>query len=310
MSTPLSHDLVTLRLYILLCETRSFTAAGKRLNLAISAASRRIRLFEESAGVAFFKRLPHGIEPTAAGLTALRYARAVVNMTEEFAGNMEEYASGVRGRVRVCASSSALVQRLAGDLADFAKENPAIKIDLEERPTSETLEALLRGQADIGVVVRGAPIDGLSAFSYSRDVLAVVMRRDHVLAHKRMLKMEDIVDEDLVSLDDASAIYRLLVEKAAELGRHLRLQVKVRSFEVACQMVRQGLGISVLPGEALRPVARALDLALVPLSNTWARREFDVCYPDGSDLPAPARRLADLLRARADRASPKPRRPD
>jgi len=307
MSPLLSHDLVTLRLYIALCDTRSFTAAAGRMNLAISAASRRIRLFEESAGVAFFKRLPHGIEPTAAGLTALRYARSVVNMTEEFAGNMEEYVSGVRGRVRVCASSSALVQRLAGDLADFAKENPAIKIDLEERPTSETLEALVRGQADIGVVVRGAPMDGLTTFSYARDVLAVAMRRDHALARRRILKLEDILAEEMVSLDEASAIYRLLIEKAAELGSHLKLQVKVRSFEVACQMVRQGLGVSVLPGEALRPIAKALDLALVPLSNSWARRELDVCFPNGGELPPPARRLADLLRSRAVRPSQRQR---
>jgi DNA-binding transcriptional LysR family regulator len=298
MSTSLSYDLTTLRLFVALCEARSFTVSAARLNIAISAASRRIRLFEQSVGASLIRRLPHGVEPTAAGLTALRYARAVVSLTEEFAGNMEEYASGVRGRVRVCASSSALVQRLAGDLADFARDNPGIKIDLEERSTSETLESLARRHADIGIVVRGMPMDGLTSFSYAQDVLAVAMKKQHRFARRRSLRLEDVLEEEMVSLDEASAIYRLLVDKAGELGRHLKLQVKVRSFEVACQMVRQGLGIAILPGEGLRPVAAALDLVLVPLSNRWAKRDLDVCYPNDSDMPAPARKLANLLRAR------------
>ena len=295
----MNHDLKTLRLFVLLCETRSLTRAAERMNLAISAASRRLRLLEADAGSALVRRLPHGVEPTAAGLTALRYARGVLRMGEQFAANMEEHRSGVRGRVRVFASSSALVQQLAADLAEFACDNPEIKIDLEERPTSETLEALARKQADIGVVVRGLPMDGLKTFHYARDRLAVAMSPNHRLAGRKTIAFDAVLDEDLVTLEETSAIYRLLVEKANEKGRFLKLRVKVRSFDAACQMVCRGLGVCVLPEEALRPLAKSLDLVFVPLRESWARRDLDVCVPADEDIAGPAARLLELLAARA-----------
>jgi DNA-binding transcriptional LysR family regulator len=295
----MNHDLQTLRLFVTLCETKSLTRAAERMNIAISAASRRIRLLEADAGGPLVRRLPHGVEPTAAGQTALRYARGVLRLGEQFAANMEEHRSGVRGRVRVFASSSALVQQLAIDLADFARDNPDIKIDLEERPTIETLEALARKQADIGVVVGGMPMDGLTTFPYARDRLAVAMNRDHALAGRSALSFETILNEDMITLDETSAIYRLLLEEANKKGRFLKLRVRVRSFDAACQMVSRGLGICVMPEEAARPLAKSLDLALVPLRETWARRDLHVCLPADEDTPGPAMRLVDLLRAKS-----------
>lgn len=295
----MNHDLQTLRLFVALCETKSLTRAAERMNIAISAASRRIRLFESDAGGPLVRRLPHGVEPNAAGQTALRYARSVLRLGEQFSANMEEHRSGVRGRVRVFASSSALVQQLAIDLADFARDNPDIKIDLEERPTVETLEALARKQADVGVVVGGMPMDGLTTFPYARDRLAVAMSRDHALSNRTTLSFETILKEDMVALDETSAIYRLLLEEANKKGRFLKLRVRVRSFDAACQMVCQGLGICVLPEEALRPLAKSLDLVLVPLREVWARRDLHVCLRSDEDTPGPAMRLVDLLRSRS-----------
>jgi DNA-binding transcriptional LysR family regulator len=293
----MQHDLQSLKLFVALCETKSLTRAAAMMNIAISAASRRIKLLEREAGEELVRRLPHGVEPTLSGLTALRYARSVLRLSDQFAAHMAEHRSGVRGRVRVFASSSALVQRLADDLAHFALQNPDITIDLEERPSSDTLEALHRKQADVGVIVRGAPMHGITAYPYTKDRLGIAMPAGHALADRPSLAFAEILDEDLVSTDESSAIYRLLVEQANAKGRFLRLRVKVRSFEVMCQMVRRGLGIGVLPEESLRPLVEALGLVLVPLEETWAARDFDICIPANEELDPPAARLVSLLRA-------------
>jgi molybdenum-dependent DNA-binding transcriptional regulator ModE len=125
------HDLHSLRLFVAVCELRSLSRAAERMNMALSAASRRLKLFEEEIGAPLVKRLPHGLELTTAGFTAERYAQSVLQMADQLAVNMDEHRSGVRGRIRVAASSSALVQKLAADLAGFARDNPDIKIDLE-----------------------------------------------------------------------------------------------------------------------------------------------------------------------------------
>eukprot|EP01037_Dinobryon_pediforme_P026540 gene26540-29097_t len=293
------HDLVSLRLYAAMCETKSLSRAAERLNMATSAASRRIRMLEDEAGAELVLRRPHGVEPTAAGLTMLRYARTVLRLADQMAANMIEHRSGVRGRVRVYASSSALVQRLAADLADFTRAHPDIRLDLEERPTTETLEAVQRVLADIGVIVRCTATEGLLTLPYAADRLAVAVQAGHPLAGVQSLRFADIVEEEFVSLDGGTAIYRLLTERAREAGRFLRLRVQVRSFEVMCQMVRHGLGIGIMPEDALRPLAQSLGLHLAALDEPWATRNLEVCVSAEEALSAPAERLLAALRAAA-----------
>lgn len=289
------HDLNTLRLYAALCELRSLSRAAERMNLALSAASRRLRLFEEEAGAPLMRRLPHGVEPTPAGVTALRYAEQVLRLSEQFETSIAEHRAGVRGRVRVSASSSALVQKLAGDLADFTRAHPDIRIDLEERPSAETLEALSRNQADLGVVVRGAAMEGFAFLPYVQDRLGVVVPPSHPLAKRGSVAFAELLDEDFVALEAGTAVNRLLSERSRLLGRVLKRRVQVRSFEAVCQMVRNRLGLGILPEAALRPLVDALGLVLLRLEDDWAVRQLDLVTRLEREPEPPTQRLIEAL---------------
>jgi DNA-binding transcriptional LysR family regulator len=291
------HDLQSLRLFTAICELRSLSKGAARVNLALSAASRRLKLLEEEFGAPLLKRLPHGVELTAAGVTAERYAQAVLRMADQLSANMADHRAGVRGRIRVCASSSALLQKLAADLAQFAREHPEIRIDLEERPTAETLEALSRKQADIGVIVRGIPPHRFAHYPYAQDRLAVAVHEAHPLAGRSRVAFDEILDEDLISLDTSTAVYRLTAGKAREAGRVLKIRVQVHTFDVMCQMVRHRLGIGILPEAALRPLADALGLQLIALDEPWALRDIDLVVPSLIGLDGPTERLLGFLRA-------------
>ncbi len=295
----LRHDMTSLRLFVAVCEFRSLSRAAESLNLALSAASRRLKLMEDEVGAPLVKRLPHGFEPTAAGFSMFRYAQMVLHLGDQLSASIADLQSGVRGRVRVFASSSALVQRLAADLAAFAKQHPEVRIDLEERPTTDTLEALDRRNADLGVIVRGVPLPGLTSFPYAKDRLAVAVNHSNPLSKRASVTLSDLLDEDFVALEIGTAVHRLVDEKARALGKILRLRVQVRSFEVMCQMVAHGLGIGILPEAALRPLADALGIALVRLDEPWAVRDIDVVISTGSESNEATRQLLKTLRDKA-----------
>lgn len=272
----LRHDMTSLRLFVAVCEYRNLSRAAESLNLALSAASRRLKLMEEEIGAPLVKRMPHGFEPTMAGFAVFRYAQNVLHLGDQLSASIADLSAGVRGRVRVFASSSALVQRLAGDLAAFARDHPQIRIDLEERPTADTLEAINRGTADIGVIVRGGSLAGMTTHRYTKDRLAVAVNRSSRFASASSVTLLDIIDEDFVALDVGTAVHRLVDEKVRALGRLMRIRVQVRSFEVMCQMVAHELGIGILPEAALRPLAEALGITLVRLDEPWAERDLDL----------------------------------
>jgi DNA-binding transcriptional LysR family regulator len=291
----LRHDLQTLRLFIKVCETTSITRGASQSNIALSAASRRIRLLEDACGTALLHRLPHGVEMTPAGRAVLRYARDVLHLSGQLAANLSEYRAGIRGHVRVFASSSALVQRLAGDLSAFGRAHPSIKLELEERPTAEIVEALYQKETDIGVIVRDCDLWQLRILSYAEDRLAVIVPSGHHLSDSRSVSFSQVLKEELVMLDQATAVYKLVAEQARNVGQTPRIRVQVRSFEAMCQMVRHGLGVGILPERAAEPLLAAFNLSLLRLDEPWTRRELAICTRAFDDLDAPAQRLVDFL---------------
>ncbi|MDO9414112.1 MAG: LysR family transcriptional regulator [Pseudolabrys sp.] len=311
----LYHDLQSLRIFLAACEMRSMSKAAESLNIALSAASRRLSLLESELGTPLIMRRPHGIEPTAAGVTMMNYARDVLRLGDRLKVSLDEHRSGIRGYVRVSASSSVLVQRLAKDLSQFVHENPQIKLDLEERPSSATVSALLSKQADIGIIVHDNQIEGLKIVPYSGDRLAIAVPNDHRFAKRRELKFADILDEDVVALESGTATNKLLTSRAIELGRPMKVRVQVRSFEVMCLMINQGLGIGILPERGARPLSKALGIKLVRLAEPWAQRNYSICVRSFEDIEAPSSRLIAFLTSSVEKdagadapAKRKPRR--
>ncbi|HWK97801.1 MAG TPA: LysR family transcriptional regulator [Pseudolabrys sp.] len=293
------HDLQTLRIFLAACELRSISKAAESLNIAVSAASRRLSLLEQEAKVPLVVRRSHGIEPTAAGITMMNYARDVLRLGDKVRTSLDEHRLGVRGYVRVSASSSALVQHLAKDLSAFAQANPEIKLDLQERPTNATIAAVLNKESDIGIIVRGPnPHAALEVTDYASDRLVVALPLQHPLARRRSLRFADIVDEDAVSLESDTATYRLMSTKAAELGRSMRVRVEVRSFEVMCTLVGQGLGYGVLPEPVARLLGQSMGLVVLRLAERWAERHHSICVRAREDMALPARRLVNFLLSR------------
>ncbi|HWM81843.1 MAG TPA: LysR family transcriptional regulator [Pseudolabrys sp.] len=293
----LYHDLQSLRVFLMACELRSMSKAAERLNIALSAVSRRLNLLEEEAGVTLIKRRPHGIEPTAAGVTMINYAREVLRLGEKLRGNLEEHRSGIQGYIRVCASSSVLMQRLARELSEFVRLNPRLKLDLEERPSISTIDAVLNKQADIGIIVRGVEPEGLTVIDYAGDRLVVALPTGHPLADRDKLRFEDVLGQELIALENGTAVHRLLSSRANAMARSMKVRVQVRSFEVMAMMISQGLGIGILPERTVQPLADAMGLKLVTLAEPWARREYAICVLSPDDLDAPCCRLVDFLTA-------------
>jgi DNA-binding transcriptional LysR family regulator len=291
----LHHDLQSLRIFLAACELRSVSKAAESLNVALSAASRRISLLEQEVSASLIVRRAHGIAE-AAGITMLNYARDVLRLGDKLKISLDEHRSGIRGYVRVSPSSSVL--------SDFVRENPQIKLDLEERPSESTIIAVLNKQSDLGIIVRDRPVEGLKMIDYSADRLAVALPTGHRFSKRSELRSADILDEELVALESRTATHRLLSSRASELGRPMRVRVQVRSFEVMCLLISQSLGIGILPELAAQPLSKALNIRLVTLAENWARRDNAICVRAFENLEAPTSRLIDFLTSSAAKDVP------
>lgn len=293
MSWPV--DLVTLRVVVAVVDSGSISAGSQRADLALGAASARITALEQALGVTLFERTPRGVRTTPAGHVLAQRARELLADADRLAVDLQDLAQGLAGRVRVLANASAILEWLPPRLAAFARRHPRIRVELEERGSPEIALALLDGQADLGIVDLAHPLQGLRLTGLFEDQLALIAPRGHALAQAGTLALADVLAEDLVGLYDGNAISGRLAAAARALGRPLRTRLQLRSFDAVCRMVAAGLGVGVLPLQAIAPQLQALPLVAVPLHDDWARRVHRLVQRDDLPLPPSARLLVQAL---------------
>ncbi|MDP1751406.1 MAG: LysR family transcriptional regulator [Reyranella sp.] len=292
-------DLVDLRLVLLVAEAASITHGAARAGMALASASERIRAMEEALGVPLFERKRRGISLTPAGTALVHHARAVTQQIELMRGDLDQYAKGLRGRIRVYSNTAATLEFLPHALGSFLAAHPNIDLDLEERPSTEIVRAVAGGQADIGIVADAVdPAAELQTFPYVEDRLVLIVPNRHPLAKRRRIAFRDALAFDFVGLAAGSALQDHVDSHAARAGHRLRLRVRLPGFDAVCRMVESGIGVAVISRAAAERCRRSMSIRLVALSDPWALRHLRICVRDLRSLPAHAQRLVDHLVAR------------
>ncbi|HEY1227542.1 MAG TPA: LysR substrate-binding domain-containing protein, partial [Ramlibacter sp.] len=92
-----------------------------------------------------------------------------------------------------------------------------------------------------------------------------------------------------------NAVSTRLFNAASALGQSINVRLQMRSFDAACRMVAAGLGVAVLPREAIGPQLQHLPVRAVPLAEDWAHRTHYLALRTGADAPAAARTLVEAL---------------
>lgn len=287
----MATDPKTLRLFVSAAESGSISEAAKRCHLALAAASRRIALLEARARLPLLVRHARGVVPTAAGHAFLLHARTVLAAMDRMEGELGEFRAGIRGVVSLAANASSIAQWLPAEIGAFLAAHPGLRIDLQERSSSDAVRLVASGAVDIAVFEGGTPAAGLQAMPYRSDRLVAVVAASHPLSRRRAIDEAELLGHEHILMRDGTALHRLLEDVALRAGRPLRSRMKVGSFDAVCRMVEQGAGIGVLPQDAIEPQRRALRIRTVALRADWAvrRHVLGVRRPDA--LPPAARSL-------------------
>ena len=293
--TSWQPDVVSLRLFVAVCEEATIARAADRQAISPSAISKRIAEIEERVGVELLVRGGRGVRPTPAGMALLHHARQVLRSLDKLQSELGEYAHGVRGHVRVFANVSAIVEFLPDDVTSFLTQYTDVRIDLQERFSSAVVEAVRNRVADIGIYWGIVDASGLKVLPYETDDLVVAVPAKHPLAEAKSIAFHETLVFDHVELQPETQMHAFLSGMAAHAGKKLIERVHVATFETACRVIGAGLGIGVVPSPVMRTYGPTFGLRSIPLSDSWAHREIMICMRDYDALLVPARAFVDHL---------------
>jgi DNA-binding transcriptional LysR family regulator len=290
-------DLFSLSLFSLVARSGSISKGAELANLAVGAASKRITDLEAAVGATLMERHSRGITLTVAGQALQVHAQRILSDVDQLAADLSDYATGLVGVVRLWANTSAVTQFLPADISSFVRANAGIRIELEEENSGEVVLAVLDGRADLGIFADRTPAFGLHQMNYREDRLVLVVPQGHPLARRRTVRFEEAIDYDFVSLPKGTSLAKRLQAETKTLGRSLKMRLHVRSFDAMCQMVAVGLGVAILPRDAVQPHLRSMNLRQIALQDSWASRRLLIGLRDVSAVPRHVRLLIDHLLA-------------
>jgi DNA-binding transcriptional LysR family regulator len=302
---PSPHfDLTDLRLMVKVAEANSVTGGAEAMPLSVPAASTRIKNLEESIGAKLLVRTPQGVTLTPPGQTFVQHARQVLGQLEHLRGDLQEYASGIKGHLRVWASATAMGEFLPPVLQTDLRRHPDVNVDLRERLSHDIVRSIGEGKIDVGIVSGYERTEALQVIPYRRDRLVLVVPRAHPLAAEPAIGFADTLAFDHIGLHEGSALRAFLQRVCDDLHKSLKLRIEVSNFEGACRMVEAAVGVGVMPESAARRHAQTMQIGIVPLTDAWSLRQMHVCVRSLDALPGFARDLVELLvddaRERAD----------
>lgn len=294
-------DLLSLKLFVAVCEHRNIARAAQQEAIVGSAVSKRLAQLEDTVGARLLVRRRHGVAPTPAGEALLEHAREMLTSVGRIERDMAAFNTGIRGQVRMLVTASVMAESLADDVAAFLQD-PAhrdIQVSMEERVSPEVVRGIREGSATVGICWDAADLQGLQTRSYRHDHLAIVAHPDHPVAQSARVRFADVLGHEFVSMPALSAVQAMLARAAAVEGKMLAHRVQVSNFDAALRVVRANLAISVIPREVAEPFAAATGVRVIPLADAWARRRFAICFRSEEGLSPAARLLVEHLVRRA-----------
>lgn len=288
-------DLTDLRLLAAIAATGSLSKAAATFPVAVSAASTRLRLFEERCGLALFTRKADGMVPTPAGRLILEGSRNVLNEADKLRETLKELSGQRRITLRLSASTVANSTFLPATLGPFLADYPEVDLHLVEQKSSEVLRAVQAGECEIGVYDGNLPTGGLISLPFRDDKLVLLVPQDHPLASHSVSELRNALGYAFVCLPAERAMQRFIEEMATKHAIPLQVRVRAPSFDAIAQLVAQRAGIALLPEAAAARFALELPVRIVSLEDAWATRELRICIQGWESLSSHARQLASFL---------------
>lgn len=300
LALRMKTDLSGLQMLVSAVEAKSLSRAAERENLATSAASKRIAELERRLGVELLVRHARGVEPTAAGAALYHRAKAILRSVELAESTVAQFDAGGMPKIRLAANRSSIIQYLTQALSRYFACEPGAQIDLQERYSYDIPRLVTDGEADIGIYHALTPAPGVYSMPYRQDRVVLVTPLDHPLARLEETTLEAVKDYPFVGYFPRHSYEAFLSLTESSLTRPLNVRIEVSNYEARCRLIRDNVGIGVMPELIAALYLSRYGLKAIRLLDDWAHRQFYLCAAEGDPSalrPALAGFVEHLMRA-------------
>ena len=282
MSQPI--DSRQLRAFASLARTGSFTLAAKELSLTQSAVSHSMRALEREVGCRILDRMGKKVVLTEAGESLLVHVERILAEMGLARAELDQLGKWGQTRLRIGASSTACQYVLPTVLGQFKKKYPQCAISIEPGDTPEAIESLRERRIDLAVNLepkRNEPLEFRPIFN---DELQFVISPLHPWALAGRVDRTEIARQSYILYGKRSYTSEMIDAYFRADDIVLHSTIDLGSMEAIKELVKLGLGASILAAWTCRKEIEERSLVALPLGRRKLRRRWGVLYWRGRRL--------------------------
>ncbi|QBE63831.1 LysR family transcriptional regulator [Pseudoduganella lutea] len=237
-----------LEIFVMVAEMRGFTAAALRLGISQSAVSHAIRVLEQELDVQLVERQQAAVEVTELGGRLLLRAREILGLQEAMRQDAAVARGLNQGLIRIGSfGPTSSLKLLPAILKAFRARYPGIEVQIDEGPDAAVIGWVADRRVDVGFAV--LPDDRFDTVPLVEDQLVALVQRDHPLAAKRAITLEELVGLPFIMPEQGcSALVEPLFANAG-LAPHVRYRMS--QMVTVLGLVDNCDGVTVMPELAL-----------------------------------------------------------
>jgi DNA-binding transcriptional LysR family regulator len=282
MNTPL--DSRQIRAFAVLARTGSFTQTGRELHLTQSSISHSMKALERDVGCRLLERAGKQVVLTQAGEQLLHHATRILKEMDQARGSLEHLGKWGRGRLRLGASSAACHHLLPPVLRVFKDQYPKHSITIESGDTPALVNALLRRRIDLALAPESSPDPNLAFRRLFVDELRFVVGAQHPWAQARRVDRSQIPQQHYILYSRQSVTFRLIEDYFRRERMILNTVIELGSMEATRELVKLGLGVSIMAPWIARNDLADGSLIDLPLGRRKLRRPWAIMHLQGRRL--------------------------
>lgn len=285
----------------------SFSAAAEALSYTQSAVSQQIATLEAETGTTLLERHARGVRPTAAGQALVEHAQGILARLDAAEAELSAIAGLRAGRLRMASFPTAGATLMPLAIANFRSSYPDVVLTLAEDEPEQIAPRLRSGELDLALLFEfdepsnplRAEVDGLARVELLEDPLYLALPRDHPLASRESLRLEDLRAQAWVQTSRASPCARHVVRCCHAAGFEPNVSFESDDYQTVQGLVAAGVGVALIPDLALSFVRE--DIAIRSLAPRPPVRRVTAATPADTRCNPATPVMLDVLREVAAR---------
>lgn len=283
----------------------SMSKASKKLFITQPSLSTAIQNLENELGFQVFKRSFQGVALTEKGEEFLKISNIIVQQLENVKA-LSSSASSSSKSINIAAVPAACNSLILDLIISLRQKSPGATINIQELRPCKILPALIAGTADICIgnyvpstkesIFKLAACNDIHIESVFKDSMCVYLHRNHPLAHKKSIYLQELEQEKPIFFNDY-----VLMDSQDPTPPQDQSSQNYFSFTDQTSIkkaVSKGLGYAVLPWQSAMDdiyVTSGMIYA-VPLRDSEPLLTTFLAYRNQVVLPLAEQNALELLR--------------